>query len=124
MPADPLLKLIDATSEILELTGPVIEKDYYVTQLIHALSEVENEHFGLVFAGGTCLAKAHKIVKRMSEDIDFKIQFKTDKSGFSKTQFLKTLKNFRSYLISKLTLPGFIIANMTVRNEGHYLRAL
>lgn len=29
--------------------------------------------FTLVFGGGTCLARAHKLTQRMSEDIDFKI---------------------------------------------------
>jgi len=32
---EQLLKLIDATSEILSLENTVIEKDYYVTQIIH-----------------------------------------------------------------------------------------
>lgn len=70
---DQLLKLIESTSEYLELENAVVEKDYYVTQVIHALSDTEDDYFRLVFAGGTCLAKAHKIVKRMSEDVDFKI---------------------------------------------------
>jgi hypothetical protein len=69
-----VLQLINEAGVILELPTTVIEKDYYVTQVIHILSDTENEYFRLVFAGGTCLAKAHKIVKRMSEDVDFKIQ--------------------------------------------------
>ena len=41
---DQLLRLITSTSEILELEDSVIEKDYYVTQMIHTLSDVENEY--------------------------------------------------------------------------------
>lgn len=48
---------------------PVIEKDYYVTQVIHALSNIENKYFRLVFCGGTCLAKAHKVVQRNIESL-------------------------------------------------------
>src|ERR1700758_4884165 len=92
---DQVLRLIGTTSEILDLEDPVIEKDYYVTQLIHALSGTEDEYFRLVFAGGTCLAKAHKIVKRMSEDVDFKIQFKNKDVFPSKNRLIKELKNFR-----------------------------
>ncbi len=62
------LRLIDDTGIALELASTVVEKDYYITQVIHALSGTENDFFRLIFAGGTCLAKAHKIVKRMSED--------------------------------------------------------
>jgi len=53
--------------ERLDLDEAVIEKDYYVTQAIQALSNTGNEHFRLVFCGGTCLSKAHKIVKRMNK---------------------------------------------------------
>ncbi len=64
-----LKELVSVTAETLSIRYPsIIEKDYYVTRVINALSSVENEYFRLIFAGGTCLAKAHKIVKRMSED--------------------------------------------------------
>lgn len=71
-----LTELIEATRQHINLHEDVIEKDYHVTQVIHALSKVENEYFRLVFCSGTCLAKAHKLVQRMSEDVDFKIQLK------------------------------------------------
>lgn len=97
---EKLLRLIGATSEVLGLEDVVIEKDYYVTQIIHALSDLENDFFRLVFSGGTRLAKAHKIVKRMSEDVDFKIHIKKVEGNFSKTRFLKELKQFRALIIS------------------------
>lgn len=75
------MRLITDTGEYLGLDEAVIEKDYYVTQVIEALSTIENEYFRLIFCGGTCLAKAHKIVKRMSEDIDFKVQLKNKERG-------------------------------------------
>lgn len=88
---EQLLDLISATGELLDLENSVVEKDYFVTQVIHSLSKIENEYFKLVFCGGTCLAKAHKIVSRMSEDVDFKIQFKKTDANFSKTRYLKEL---------------------------------
>ena len=91
---EKLLRLISDTGQILGLREPIIEKDYYVTQAIHALSNIENEYFRLVFCGGTCLAKAHKIVNRMSEDIDFKIQIKKMDAALSKTRLMKELKEF------------------------------
>lgn len=117
-----LLQLIKETSVILELPTAVIEKDYYVTQVIHILSGTENEYFRLVFAGGTCLAKAHKIVKRMSEDVDFKIQLKNIGKPFSKSLLLKELKQFRSLILSKLITSGLSIGQPIVRNEGQYSR--
>src|SRR5690348_556489 len=69
-----LMELIDATKLELDLSESVIEKDYYVTEILGLLSKIKNEYFDLIFCGGTCLAKAHRIVKRMSEDVDFKFQ--------------------------------------------------
>lgn len=49
---------IQAVSEILGLSERTIEKDVYVTQLIHTLADLSNSYYNLVFQGGTCLAKA------------------------------------------------------------------
>jgi predicted nucleotidyltransferase component of viral defense system len=117
-----LREVIIATRQHLNLREAVIEKDYYVTQVIHALSGIENSYFQLVFCGGTCLAKAHKIVHRMSEDVDFKVQLKKTNENFSKTRLLKELKDFRSHIKSKLTLPGLTANEPIVRNEGQYSR--
>ena len=96
-----LKELVSITSEKLDIRYPsIIEKDYYVTYIIHTLSDIKNEYFQLIFSGGTCLSKAHKITKRMSEDIDFKIQLKKINNKFSKTQLLKELKKFRTQIIS------------------------
>jgi hypothetical protein len=53
-------------------TAPV-EKDLHVVRAIHAVTFLDANPFTLVFGGGTALARAHKIVRRMSEDVDFKI---------------------------------------------------
>ncbi len=113
-------ELISVARQHINLAEAVIEKDYYVTQVIHALSGVENEYFRLVFCGGTCLAKAHKIVNRMSEDVDFKIQVKKMDVIFSKSRLMKELKEFRSKIKSKLTFPDLITGKPVARNEGQY----
>ncbi len=115
-----LLKLIVSTAAILDLEDALIEKDYFVTQVIHALSEIENDSFLLVFAGGTCLAKGHKIIKRMSEDVDFKIHLKNITKSYSKSKLLKELKEFRTHLKSQLMVLGLDVGEPVVRNEGKY----
>lgn len=121
---EQLKELILLTAETLRIQYPsIIEKDYYVTSVIHSLSGIENEYFRLIFAGGTCLAKAHRIVKRMSEDIDFKIQLKNKDENFSKSRLLKELKNFRTQIMGLVNLPNLTVSNSAVRNEGQYLRA-
>lgn len=46
----------------------LIEKDYFCTVILAHLASVDP---GLVFKGGTCLAKVHMRFHRMSEDLDF-----------------------------------------------------
>ena len=116
---EALLRQISDTGELLGLDESVIEKDYYVTQVIHALSNLENETFRLVFCGGTCLAKAHKLVRRMSEDVDFKVQRKTTEN-FSRSHLKNELNKFRAYVRSTLTVPDLSVANDFARNEGRY----
>jgi hypothetical protein len=35
--------------------------------------DIDVAPFALVFGGGTALARAHKLIERMSEDVDFKL---------------------------------------------------
>lgn len=77
---------ISATQEHFGFLRPEpIEKDWYVVQAIRAIQGLDASPFRLVFAGGTCLARAHRLVDRMSEDVDFKViaepQAPTSKSG-------------------------------------------
>jgi hypothetical protein len=51
----------------------LVEKDLHVVRAIAALASIDAAPFTLVFGGGTALARAHRIVRRMSEDVDFKI---------------------------------------------------
>lgn len=104
-----LQELISATRQHINLRETVIEKDYYVTQILHALSNLENEYFKLIFCGGTCLSKVHKVVKRMSEDIDFKIQLKKGNVSFSKSKILKELKEFRSKIKLEIASLNLIV---------------
>lgn len=51
----------------------MFEKDWYVVRALAALNEAETKPFRLVFSGGTALSRAHRLIRRMSEDIDLKI---------------------------------------------------
>lgn len=51
----------------------LVEKDLHVVKAIAAIAAIDAAPFTLVFGGGTALARAHRIIRRMSEDVDFKI---------------------------------------------------
>lgn len=56
--------------------GRLIEKDYFCSVLLDHLATTAGE--GLVFKGGTCLAKVHAGFYRLSEDLDFVISMPVD----------------------------------------------
>ena len=61
-------------ADALGLSAPAFaEKDYFVVQALKTISQVQSEPFEIIFAGGTCLTKAHEITNRMSEDVDLKV---------------------------------------------------
>ena len=54
------------TSQRLEVSEDIVEKDYYVTLILKKLSLIE---YPVVFKGGTSLSKAFQVIDRFSEDI-------------------------------------------------------
>lgn len=64
---------ISKTAVILGIPQAYIHKDFYLTKAIHALAKVQNDYFDLIFQGSTSLSKGYKIIKRLSEDSDFRV---------------------------------------------------
>lgn len=68
----------------------IVEKDVYAVQLIGLLAGVRSESFQLIFAGGTSLAKGHRNIFRMSEDVDIKLVARREStSGLSQEALRK-----------------------------------
>jgi len=51
----------------------LVEKDWYVVKALAVIKTADSAPFRLVFGGGTALSRAHRLIRRMSEDIDLKI---------------------------------------------------
>lgn len=108
--------LIAITSESLGLLNPsVIEKDLYVTKAIHALASLNNSYFSLIFAGGTSLSKGYHLIKRMSEDIDFKIILKAGVPELTSAALRNKLRDFRGEIIQTLQFYKFKIAETAIK---------
>ncbi len=127
IPYDPvnLHRLIVETTDVLNLDSlSVVEKDFHVTQAIHALSEIKNDDFILIFQGGTSLAKAHRMIERMSEDCDFRIHVTESWKILNPSQQRNRLRDFRHEMIAYFEKNGFQIAenSMKVRDTGNYFQ--
>lgn len=68
---DPLgfAEAVHFTAASTGFDARLVEKDYFCSLVLYQLSGID----GLVFKGGTCLAKVHAGFYRLSEDLDFVI---------------------------------------------------
>lgn len=97
-----------------------MEKDLLITEVLRAISAMRTDGLALVFCGGTCLSKAHGIIERMSEDIDFKVVVP---EGLSRSARGKRLSAFKKDLADQLSQLGFLAPadEIIARDENSYI---
>ena len=89
-----------------------IEKDWYVVQVLRLLSNMQTHQIQIAFGGGTSLAKAG-IIKRFSEDIDFKVAI----HPFGH----KYYREARKKIIATIVAEGFVlVADPKVYDESRF----
>jgi predicted nucleotidyltransferase component of viral defense system len=86
--------------------GPVA-KDFAVVRAIRALVALDVAPFTLVFGGGTALACAHKLIHRMSEDVDFKF-VPTPAAPVSRSGLRRQRSLLRDRVTAALQAAGFV----------------
>lgn len=96
----------------------IVEKDFHVVKALAAVAALETEPLQLVFGGGTALSRAHRLIRRMSEDIDLKIVADEEPSR-------PALRRLREAMTDALLRAGFRFdpgneAHRTTRNESRY----
>ena len=102
----------------------LVEKDLFVVRAIAAIADIDGALFTFVFGGGTALARAHKLVRRMSEDVDFKIVPKPA-APVSRSGLRSARRALRDSVTSSLKAAGFAFdpqdpAQTRSRNENSY----
>lgn len=100
-------KILDLIVENdLLISEAALEKDFIVTDVLRAISEIRNDQLDLVFCGGTCLSKAYGLLDRISEDVDIKV---VSKPGIvlSNNQRRNAISQLKKQIISTLVGVGF-----------------
>ena len=69
---ESFMDLVQTSSEDLKIPVQLIEKDYYISEILRALSKSSYSQ-QIVFKGGTSLSKAYLLIDRFSEDVDFAV---------------------------------------------------
>lgn len=99
-----------------------VEKDWYVVQAIRALLSLGDADFTPVFSGGTSLLKGHGLIKRFSEDIDFKLSLSAEFAGLSHHQQRRRLGDYRDRLMALWTGLGFTDLDVVARSGNSFLQ--
>lgn len=97
------LDILSITSARTGLPMDVIEKDWWVTATLYALSKTK--YFPLMsFKGGTSLSKGYNLINRFSEDIDISLAREDifSISNLSGNQINKAKRKARHYIIREL----------------------
>ena len=97
------LQILEIASAAKELPKLAVEKDWWVTMVLKALSQTQYANL-LSFKGGTSLSKGWNLVQRFSEDIDVAIkrEGRFAINGTSNTQLAKARRTARYYVIKEL----------------------
>ncbi|MFC7334571.1 nucleotidyl transferase AbiEii/AbiGii toxin family protein [Rhodocista pekingensis] len=84
----------------------VVEKDLEIVKVLKIFSELKTDGVRFVFAGGTCLARAHGRIKRMSEDLDIKLVLSPGLAAAGATKQRKVLSTLKEALIQEFGRVG------------------
>lgn len=97
MNAVPNKVVIEEVALELGINPAFVEKDWYVVQFIGIITGTDLFGAQAIFTGGTALSKAHRLLKRFSEDIDFRLILPQNVS-LSRSQRRNLLSNIRERL--------------------------
>ena len=123
MNTPPKKELIEEVAQIKGISEAFIEKDWFVTQVIKVISEIVFEDYRIVFTGGTALSKAHGIIQRFSEDVDFRV-IALSLQQLSKTQQSKILSTFKKEIVRSLSIHFDIKGEQISANNGNKFVAI
>lgn len=97
MNAAPSKSVIEEVALELSIDPAFVEKDWFVVQLIREITSADLFGAEVIFTGGTALSKAHRLLQRFSEDIDFRLILPKEPS-ISRSRQRKLLSNIRDQL--------------------------
>ncbi|EIZ79619.1 hypothetical protein WSK_1797 [Novosphingobium sp. Rr 2-17] len=113
--------LLGRVAGALAVDEAFAEKDWFVVQAIKRLAGLATEDFTPVFSGGTSLLKAHGLIRRFSEDIDFKLLLSDGFLARSRNQRRQALKAFRDAMVEAWTAMGFNVTSCISRDEHRFI---
>jgi hypothetical protein len=117
----PDRQLVERVAEDLGTSPGLVEKDWHVVRALGVIGQVESGGMIPAFSGGTSLSKGWELIKRFSEDIDFKV---AEPAAASLSAGQRARSNYRRRIFEALTGAGFMLEGAPeVRNESRFFAA-
>ena len=114
-------RLVEDVAARLSSDPGLIEKDWQVTRALGVIATYDHQGAQPAFAGGTSLSKGWGLIKRFSEDIDFKVAMP---SGARRSQAKKQRSAYREQILAILCDAGFTLGeDVMKRDESRFFSA-
>ncbi len=94
----------------------MIEKDWYVTQVLSFFSSSHFPGFEIVFSGGGAFQGAW-LIQRFSEDVDFRVITTTEDTPSRQRQ---KLSDFKNAVVKALREEGFSVSDPVAKDNNRY----
>lgn len=117
-PPDPTL--IERVAGALGVNEGLIEKDWHVVQVIAAIAAADHKGMRPVFSGGTSLSKGWGVIKRFSEDIDFKVD---EPPAPSKGVAERNRSAYRKTILKHLQGAGLKLGKVEIASASQFFSA-
>ena len=117
----PDRRLVEQIAAALGTRPDLVEKDWHVVRAIGVIAHVDTAGMKPAFAGGTSLAKSWDLIKRFSEDIDFKV---AEPASTSASRARRERTAYRDRALEALHGAGFqLAAELLVRDVSRFFSA-
>ena len=114
-------RLVEAIASALGAKPGLVEKDWHVVRAIAVLAGLDHGDVKPVFSGGTALSKGWGVIKRFSEDIDFKVAMPAAASG---AKAKKARSAYREQILASLIAADFsLLEKPLVGNDSGFFSA-
>ena len=114
-------RLVESLAEDLGTLPGLIEKDWHVVRALGVIAAVDRAGMMPAFSGGTSLSKGWELIKRFSEDIDFKVG---EPAASSASRARRERTAYRERVLAALTGSGFeIIGEPYAGNASRFFSA-
>lgn len=105
--------LIEEAAFRLSAAPSLIEKDWHVTRALGVLAGLDHGEAAPAFGGGTSLSKAWGLIRRFSEDIDFKVMM----PPVSRSRARRERGAYRDQVIAALRQAGFELVDEPYKRD-------